>query len=70
MFSQLNGLLRQLLRQKEGRDAEPSACVIDPQSVKTSTSVLASGQSIDAGKKIVGRKRSIITPSDFSSPCW
>ncbi|MEU5116790.1 IS5 family transposase, partial [Streptomyces longwoodensis] len=59
--AQLNGLLRQLLRQKEGREAEPSACVIDAQSVKTSTSVLASCQGIDAGKKIVGRKRSIVT---------
>ncbi len=61
VFAQLNGMLRQLLREKEGRDAEPSACVIDAQSVKTSTSVHASGQGIDAGKKIVGRKRSIVT---------
>jgi transposase len=61
IFAQLNGMLRQLLRQKEGREAEPSACVIDAQSVKTSTSVLASSQGIDAGKKIVGRKRSIVT---------
>ncbi|MFD0212391.1 IS5 family transposase, partial [Streptomyces hirsutus] len=61
VFAQLNGLLRQLLRQKEGREAEPSACVIDAQSVKTSTSVLATSQGIDAGKKIVGRKRSIVT---------
>ncbi len=43
------------------RDAEPSACVIDAQSVKTSTSVPAASQGIDAGKKIAGRKRSIIT---------
>lgn len=35
--------------------------MIDAQSVKTSTSVPASGQGTDAGKKIVGRKRSIIT---------
>ncbi|MEU0382226.1 transposase [Streptomyces cyaneofuscatus] len=35
--------------------------MIDAQSVKTSTSVPASGQGIDAGKKIVGRKRSIVT---------
>ncbi|MFG2895269.1 IS5 family transposase [Streptomyces sp. NPDC048248] len=61
VFAQLNGLLRQLLRQKEGREAEPSACVIDAQSVKTSTSMLTSGQGIDADKKIVGRKRSIVT---------
>lgn len=61
VFAQLNGLLRQLLREKEGREREPSACVIDAQSVKTSTSVPASGQDIDAGKKIVGRKRNIVT---------
>jgi transposase len=61
VFAQLNGLLRQLLREKEGREREPSACVIDAQSVKTSTSVPASGQGIDAGKKIVGRKRNIVT---------
>ncbi len=45
----------------EGRDTEPSACVTDAQSVKTSTSVHAASQGIDADKKIVGRKRSIIT---------
>jgi transposase len=61
VFAQLNGLLRQLLREKEGRQAESSACVIDAQSVKTSTSVPAAGQGVDAGKKIVGRKRNIVT---------
>ncbi|WP_399919869.1 IS5 family transposase [Streptomyces kanamyceticus] len=61
IFAQLNGLLRELVRQQEGRDKHPSACVIDAQSAKTSTSVPATSQGIDAGKKIVGRKRSIIT---------
>jgi transposase len=61
VFAQLNGLLRALVRQKESRNASPSACVIDAQSVKTSTSVPASSQGTDAGKKIVGRKRSIVT---------
>jgi transposase len=61
VFAQLNGLLRELVRRKEGRNAEPSACVIDAQSVKTSTSVPAASQGTDAGKKIVGRKRSIVT---------
>ncbi|MEU8789767.1 IS5 family transposase [Streptomyces sp. NPDC048643] len=61
VFAQLNGLLRELVRQQEGKSPEPSACVIDAQSVKTSTSVPARSQGIDAGKKIVGRKRSIIT---------
>ncbi|MFI5476663.1 IS5 family transposase [Streptomyces cacaoi] len=61
VFAELTGVLRRLLRQKEGRDAEPSACVIDAQRVKTSTSVPAAGQGTDAAKKIVGRKRSIVT---------
>ncbi|MGW2571654.1 IS5 family transposase [Streptomyces sp. NPDC001537] len=61
VFAQLTGLLRSLLRQQEGRDAEPSACVIDAQSVKTATSVPASSQGTDAAKKIVGRKRNIVT---------
>jgi transposase len=51
--------LRQLVRRAEGRDAEPSACVLDAQSVKTSANVPATGQGIDAGKKIAGRKRHI-----------
>ncbi len=57
IFDQLNGILRQLVRQAEGRDAEPSACVLDAQSIKTSANVPARGQGIDAGKKIAGRKR-------------
>ncbi len=61
VFAQLSGLLRELLRQQEGRAVAPSTDVIDAQSVKTSTSVPARSQDIDAGKKIVGRKRSIIT---------
>ncbi|WP_314249767.1 IS5 family transposase [Streptomyces sp. DSM 40907] len=61
VFARLNGLLRELVRQQEGKNPEPTACVIDAQSVKTSTSVPAKNQGIGAGKKIVGRKRSIVT---------
>ncbi|MFF0095310.1 IS5 family transposase [Streptomyces canus] len=61
IFTRLNRLLRELVRQREGRNAEPSACVIDAQSVKTATTIPAASQGTDAGKKIVGRKRSIVT---------
>ncbi|MFF5010204.1 IS5 family transposase [Streptomyces phaeochromogenes] len=61
IFAQLNGLLRELVRRQEGRNAKPSACVIDAQSVKTSASVPAASQGTDNAKKIVGRKRSIVT---------
>jgi transposase len=60
VFDQLNSLLRRQVRRQEGRDEEPSACVIDSQSIKTSTNVPASEQGIDTGKKIVGRKRNIV----------
>jgi transposase len=61
VFVQLNGLLRRLVRTAEGRNPEPTACIIDSQSIKTSTNVPAATQGIDAAKKIIGRKRSIIT---------
>ncbi|MFF4055585.1 IS5 family transposase [Streptomyces sp. NPDC001668] len=60
VFDQLNSLLRRQVRRQEGRQAEPSACVIDSQSIKTSTNVPAAGPCVDAGKKIVGRERSIV----------
>ncbi|GGV05683.1 hypothetical protein GCM10010211_85630 [Streptomyces albospinus] len=53
--------LHRIVREREGRTAEPTACVIDAQSVKTAPSVPTSTQGTDAGKKIVGRKRSIVT---------
>ncbi|MEW1914604.1 IS5 family transposase [Kitasatospora sp. NPDC085895] len=52
--------LHRLVREKEGRNPEPTACVIDAQSVKTAPSVPIETQGIDAGKRIVGRKRSIV----------
>lgn len=60
VFTELSGLLHRLVRIVEGRAPEPSACVIDAQSIKTSTDVPARDQGIDAAKKIVGRKRSIV----------
>ena len=61
IFAQSNGLLRELVRQQEGKHRHPSACVIDAQSIKTSTSVPAGTQGIDAGKKIADRQHNIIT---------
>jgi transposase len=61
ILAQLNYDLTGLARAKEGRKPEPTASVIDTQSVKTSTNVHLTSQGTDAEKKIVGRKRGIIT---------
>jgi transposase len=61
IFAQLNYDLTGLARAKEGRAAEPTAAVIDTQSVKTSPNPPITTQGTDAAKKIVGRKRSVAT---------
>ncbi len=61
IFTALNYQLTGLVRDKTGRQTKPSASIMDTQSIKTSTNVPAATQGTDAGKKIVGRKRGIIT---------
>ena len=48
-------------RERAGREASPSAAVIDSQSVKAPQ---AETRGYDAGKKIVGRKRHIAVDTD------
>jgi transposase len=53
--------LRRKVRKAAGRSEEPSAAILDAQSIRTSGNVPESSQGIDAGKKIKGRKRHIAT---------
>ena len=53
--------LRGRVRRAAGKAEEPTAAIVDSQSVKTSVNVPESSQGIDAGKKIKGRKRHIAT---------
>lgn len=53
----IHDALRRKVRILEGRDPEPSAAVIDSQSVKGANTVGKDSRGYDAGKKINGRKR-------------
>jgi putative transposase len=60
IWEQVNAVLRRDLRVSLGREPEPSAAILDSQSIKTS-SVRGDERGYDGGKKIHGRKRHLLT---------
>lgn len=56
----LHDKLVEWVRLKKGKKPEPSAAILDAQSVKN-TSVAGQATGFDAGKKVKGRKRHILT---------
>ncbi|MFI5888355.1 IS5 family transposase [Streptomyces sp. NPDC051554] len=61
LIAEFHDRLRGRVREREGREAEPTAGIIDAQSVKAAASVPAASRGWDGGKKVGGRKRHIVT---------
>jgi transposase len=59
--NRIHNALREQVRTAEGRNPDPSAALLDSQSVRAAESVARSTRGYDAGKKINGRKRHIAT---------
>jgi len=58
IWERLNATLREHIRLKAGRNRQPSAACVDSQSVKTAGPAQERG--FDGGKKVKGRKRTIL----------
>lgn len=57
VWQAVHDALRDLVRIYEGRDPQPTAAIIDSQSVRGADTVTRASRGYDAGKRVNGRKR-------------
>jgi putative transposase len=57
--NRIHNVLRDRIRTAEGRQPDPSAAIVDSQSVRAAETVPAGSRGYDAGKQVNGRKRHI-----------
>ncbi|WP_245697094.1 transposase [Streptomyces phaeochromogenes] len=71
LVTELHERLREAVRRSQGRAPEPSAAVVDSQSVKADATVALDSRGFDAGKKsTVASGTCSPTRSDSCWPCW
>ncbi|WP_181387479.1 IS5 family transposase [Streptomyces sp. Act143] len=60
LLAELHDRLRDCVREKEGRTQDPTAAIVDSQSVRAAANIPRETSGWDGGKKVAGRKRHLV----------
>lgn len=60
VLARIRDVLRSMIRLRAGYNPQPTAAIIDSQSVRAAETVARTARGYDAGKKINGRKRTVV----------